>query len=112
MKYLTSVIVVNIYLLAKYNKIHIIMFLNYLYYYISNNYKKSKIEKYFIIFVSINLIIITSYYNDNYKTSLGFQISFLNLKSAFAIEDINYNNTSNFANKYNATSINELVNKD
>ena len=69
-----------------------------------NNYKNSKIIIYFILFVLINLIIVTSYYN-NCKPSLDNQFSFLTLKPVFAIEGIN--NNDNFASTYNATSINE-----
>ena len=72
--------------------------------------KNSKIIICFILLALINLIIICFY--NNYKSPLEFQISFLNVKTAFAIDDINNNNDSNFANKYNAILINELNNKD
>ena len=61
-----------------------------------NNYKNSKIITGFILFVLINLIIVTSNYN-NFKV-LGFYTSSLTLKTAFAVMNTNNNifvNTSN-----------------
>jgi len=86
------------------------MFLCNIAYLIYNMNKNSKIIICFILLALINLIIICFY--NNYKSPLEFQISFLNVKTAFAIDDINNNNDSNFANKYNAILINELNNKD